>query len=296
MYRVLPKDIRVTGWTGVEPTFNARFDCTYRHYKYFFMGCGIGMDTGILDIEVMKKAASYFVGEHDFRNFCYIDLVNVESFVRTIHEVYIEPVGTSSPMASMYCLNVKGSGFLWHQVRCMVAILFAVGRHEEEPDVIPKLLDIKAYPGKPPYVIADEKPLVLYDCGFEPALKFRTSSSALSGVWNAYTRMWSEACIRSTMISVILGDLTKYPVDNGTSLLLPERDKKRKAFEATHKRKSILESKDFVTLEQRLAEMGPTKKRKYDAKQQKRKFFQESMANNSNNNEEEEEEEGKENE
>lgn len=243
------------------------------------MANGVGMDTGILDIELMKTAAASFVGEHDFRNFCYIDLVNVESFVRTIHEVYIEPVGTPSPFAGMYCLNVKGSGFLWHQVRCMVAILFAVGRHEESPDVIPKLLDVQAYPGKPPYVIADEKPLVLYDCGFEPALKFRTSSASLSGVWNAYTRMWSEACIRSTMISAILGDLTKYPVDNGASLLLPEREKKRKAFEATHKRKSVLESKDFVTLEQRLAEMGPTKKRKYEAKQQKRKYFHESQLN-----------------
>ena len=274
---MLPKDIRVTGWTGVSSKFNARFDCTYRHYKYFFMGSGIGMDTGVLDIELMKKAASAFVGEHDFRNFCYIDLVNVDSFVRTVHEVYIEPVGPSGA-SSMYCLNVKGSGFLWHQVRCMVAILFAVGRHEESPDVITKLLDVAAYPGKPPYVIADERPLVLYDCGFEPALQFRTSSASLSGVWNAYSRMWSEACIRSTMMSVILGDLTKYPVDNGTSLLLPAREEKRKAFEATHKRKSILESKDFVTLEQRLAEMGPTKKRKYDAKQQKRKFFNESKS------------------
>lgn len=259
------------------------------------MGSGIGMDTGILDIDLMKKASSYFIGEHDFRNFCYVDLINVESFVRTIHDVYIEPVGPpSSPMLSMYCLNVKGSGFLWHQVRCMVAILFAVGRHEESPDIITKLLDVKAYPGKPPYILADEMPLVLYDCGFEPALKFRTSSSSLSGVWNAYSRMWSEACIKSTMISVVLSDLTKYPVDNDTSLLLPEREKKRKAFEANHKRKSILESKDFVTLEQRLAEMGPTKKRKYEAKQQKRKYFNESKLNKDEDVEVEEKEEVKE--
>ena len=34
--RALPRDIRILGWTYVPPAFSARFDCDYRHYKYFF--------------------------------------------------------------------------------------------------------------------------------------------------------------------------------------------------------------------------------------------------------------------
>ncbi len=34
--RNLPQDIRVTGWTTVDPSFSARFDCQGRTYKYFF--------------------------------------------------------------------------------------------------------------------------------------------------------------------------------------------------------------------------------------------------------------------
>ena len=43
--RNLPQDIRVTGWTTVNPGFSARFDCQGRTYKYFF-------PLGQMDIEV----------------------------------------------------------------------------------------------------------------------------------------------------------------------------------------------------------------------------------------------------
>ena len=32
-------------------------------------------------------------------------------------------------------MTVKGMAFLWHQVRCMVAILFLIGENLEEPEV-----------------------------------------------------------------------------------------------------------------------------------------------------------------
>ena len=35
--RVLPQDIRVVGWAPVPVSFDARFSCVYRTYKYFFM-------------------------------------------------------------------------------------------------------------------------------------------------------------------------------------------------------------------------------------------------------------------
>lgn len=35
----------------------------------------------------------------------------------------------------LWVIKIRGSAFLWHQVRCMVAVLFLVGRGLESPDV-----------------------------------------------------------------------------------------------------------------------------------------------------------------
>ena len=35
----------------------------------------------------------------------------------------------------MCVVTVKGMAFLWHQIRCMVAILFLIGQNLEEPEV-----------------------------------------------------------------------------------------------------------------------------------------------------------------
>lgn len=46
----------------------------------------------------------------------------------------------------MYVLTIKGKAFLWHQIRCIMAILFLIGQNKEEPVVINELLDISENP------------------------------------------------------------------------------------------------------------------------------------------------------
>ncbi|KAI8480908.1 tRNA pseudouridine synthase 3 [Branchiostoma belcheri] len=76
--KVLPPDIRVLAWAPVDPDFSARFSCQQRTYKYFF-------PKGNLDIQRMHLAAQKLVGEHDFRNFCKMDVANgVVTFIRRI--------------------------------------------------------------------------------------------------------------------------------------------------------------------------------------------------------------------
>jgi tRNA pseudouridine38/39 synthase len=53
------------------------------------------------------------------------------------------------------------------QVRCIAAVLLMVGRGQEAPGVVSRLLDVAAAPCKPQYNIADEAPLLLYACEFE---------------------------------------------------------------------------------------------------------------------------------
>ncbi|KAL8938445.1 MAG: hypothetical protein Q9216_003896 [Gyalolechia sp. 2 TL-2023] len=84
----------------------------------------------------------------------------------------------ASPLAQsipkLYAFKVKGSGFLWHQVRHMVAILFLIGQGLEKPSLVDDLLDTKKTPQKPVYDMADAAPLVLEDCKFGSGLRWIT--------------------------------------------------------------------------------------------------------------------------
>ena len=100
----------------------------------------------------------------------------------------------------LYFFEIKGSAFLYHQVRCITAVLMAVGRHLETPDVVDRLLDVDTNPRRPNYELADESPLILYDCGFDPLLDggvdFRVSPDALQRVCEHLDRTWSWAAAR----------------------------------------------------------------------------------------------------
>lgn len=47
---------------------------------------------------------------------------------------------------SMYVAIITGSGFLWHQIRCLIGVLFLIGQEREEPEVIKRLLDVETNP------------------------------------------------------------------------------------------------------------------------------------------------------
>ncbi|KAK5660929.1 hypothetical protein OQA88_12303 [Cercophora sp. LCS_1] len=202
--RLLPPDIRVLAWAPtLPPNFSARFSCRERQYRYFFTQPAFppvptsleggpvtkgAMKDGWLDIDKMREAAKLFEGVHDFRNFCKIDPTKqLTTFARRIFEsdiVEVKDVSTALPYLNheqfrpqgagsadgvhpkVYYFHVRGSAFLWHQIRCMVSVLFLVAQGLEPPSIISDLLDITKNPRKPNYNMADEVPLVLWDCIF----------------------------------------------------------------------------------------------------------------------------------
>ncbi|KAF4377160.1 hypothetical protein G4B88_009152 [Cannabis sativa] len=166
--RALPNDIRVLGWCPVPIDFSARFSCLGREYKYFFWGDN-------LDLLAMESSGEKFIGEHDFRNFCKMDALNVHAYTRRVKSFEIYPCDVRFQGNQLWAIRIKGSAFLWHQVRCMVAVLFMIGQGLESPDVIDTLLDVDRIPRKPQYLMAPEIPLVLHSCEFED-LKFICSS------------------------------------------------------------------------------------------------------------------------
>ncbi len=202
--RVLPKEIRVLGWSTIPETFSARFSARYREYKYFII------DDGKLNLEKMRQGAQLLLGEHDFRNFCKPDVVAVKSFVRTILKSRLEYV------PEVLCghrrvleLYITGTAFLWHQVRCIAALLLMIGQGKEEPSIMTTLLDTEATPRKPLYLMASEEPLLLFNCKY-PDLKFHRTWKAHSvvreGIDEAISSHLTRAAILHAMEQKITSD------------------------------------------------------------------------------------------
>ena len=181
--RVLPPTIRVLAWSPVSPDFSARFNCTHRHYKYFFTAHD-------LDISLMQYAAAALPGEHDFRNLSKLDPAKqITDFRRRIMKADIALVSGQGENA-MYVLDLVGSAFLYHQVRHIVAILFLVGAGLESPSIVPTLMNVDGserppssptdaplpiVDRKPEYQMADALPLMLWDCAFSDSdVQWRT--------------------------------------------------------------------------------------------------------------------------
>jgi tRNA U38,U39,U40 pseudouridine synthase TruA len=206
-----------------KPRFSARFDATSRAYKYFFT-------KGCLDVTAMRAAARYFVGKHDFRNFCKIDAEKVTNFERVMYKVEVCRIMDDSPDAdpseddavdkeyTRYYIFVRGQAFLWHQVRCMAAVLFEIGQGNESPDIVFRMLnDVgrKSGPfskGKPCYPMAPAIPLLLYECTFPPSvasfkvavrnqqdINFTSFSRADADIANSYGTIASQTSIIHAM-------------------------------------------------------------------------------------------------
>ena len=204
--RVLPKQIRAISWMPVvTPNYSARFDCIGRTYKYFF-------PRGDLNIEKMQEACNNLVGSHDFRNFCKMDVGNgVVTYIRRLDHVQIKTVTKNHEGLTefdMLYLEIKGSAFLWHQIRCIVAILMLIGQQKESPDVIKELLDVEKYDKKPQYSLASEIPLNLFHCNFrdEPVEglqmhnKWIFDEESLRNVVVDLQEHWCSQNIKTTMI------------------------------------------------------------------------------------------------
>lgn len=174
---LLPPEIRVLEVVPAPEGFTARFDCRYREYHYYF-------PRQTLDIGKMREAASMILGEHDFRNFCKRDpSKDVQNFVRTILESRIEDVGEHSGSPhDMFKFVIRGTAFLYHQVRCTMAVLFLVGQGKDDPEVVRYLLSNLYENWRPTYQMASEIPLVLVECGFDK-VKFSTKDESVSDLF-----------------------------------------------------------------------------------------------------------------
>lgn len=262
--KLLPDDIRVLAWASVKPTFNARFDCKSRTYKYFF-------EKGTLDIDLMRRAAEYMIGTHDFRNFCRLDpSKNITNYERQILALDIKPV-----VGDFYEVELKGTAFLWHQVRCIMSVLFLVGQRLEEPEVVQSLLDVNQVPARPNYPMASEIPLMLYDCEFEN-IEWNYANNNVSEIhlptplrtFYHLHELWSSYMIKGLLYKTCLDTLKGFPLSDVRNLDDYKRSYEDKQRVVVLGGGKTIKSKNYKKLLARpQADSDQVKKEKYRLKQ-----------------------------
>lgn len=212
--RVLPEEVKVIAWAPVDKEFSSRFNCKSRSYSYIF-------PKGDLDLESIREATNYLVGEHDFRNLCSFDLKNgVTNHNRKILSVTIEPIMTlenagnsnsrSDSSYKFYQIIIVGQAFLYHQIRCIMTVLFLIGNGKESPMVVKDLLDITKCSARPNYNRADPVPLSLFDCQYDESnLPFGWvyTESSVNNLTKHIRYIWYKYKTKTLLIEKILMDL-----------------------------------------------------------------------------------------
>ncbi|KAK9389840.1 pseudouridine synthase [Lipomyces mesembrius] len=204
---LLPLDIRIYQVCLHPPdNFDARFSCVARHYKYIFVSRNRN-----LDVDSMRTAAKMMLGAHDFRNFCKIDgSKQITNFNRCILHADITLVShqfRGDGDDEVYMFDLKGTAFLWHQVRCIMGVLLLVGQGLEKPDIVEKLLDVKQYPCKPIYDMASDTPLVLYNCEFGDDVQWKglsdfkssAAGTAISSSRGVAYALWYDGLVKNEL-------------------------------------------------------------------------------------------------
>lgn len=139
--RYLPEDIGIYSCQEVHPRFHARLNAISKTYRYRIWNSDspcvfdrkyLWQLPEKLDLEAMRKAAAYFLGEHDFSAFCANKKMK-KSTVRRIDAIHIERIGEE------VVLTFTGNGFLYNMVRIMVGTLVEVGRGERNADNVSAL-------------------------------------------------------------------------------------------------------------------------------------------------------------
>uniref|UniRef100_A0A8C4N5W7 Pseudouridine synthase I TruA alpha/beta domain-containing protein n=1 Tax=Eptatretus burgeri TaxID=7764 RepID=A0A8C4N5W7_EPTBU len=111
--------------------------------------------------------------------------------------------GLSSLGFDLFVFEVRGYAFLYHQVRCMMAILLHVGSRHEDPSVVSKLLDVEENPRKPQYTMAPDSHLILHSCEFE-SLEWQDDANHLEYLIGHFQRLWTEQATRCALIGQML--------------------------------------------------------------------------------------------
>ncbi|MCI8518566.1 MAG: tRNA pseudouridine(38-40) synthase TruA [Hungatella sp.] len=167
----LPEDIRVQSSEEVAPDWHPRKQNCVKTYEYRILNRKVDMPTMRLysyfsyfplNVERMRRAASFLVGEHDFKSFCTVR-GQAEDTVRTIYR--LDVIGEKNRIT----IRVSGSGFLYNMVRIIAGTLMKVGMGVYPPEHVKEILRARNRQAAGP--TAPAKGLTLMGMEYETELK-----------------------------------------------------------------------------------------------------------------------------
>ena len=142
----LPEDVRVIQSEEVPLDWHPRKQNCTKTYEYKILNCRIEVPTRrlyahfchyTLDIEKMRQAASYLIGEHDFASFCASNH-QAEETVRNLYEITVDK-GSDD----IVTIRLRGNGFLYNMVRIIAGTLIRIGSGMYPPEHMKTILEAR---------------------------------------------------------------------------------------------------------------------------------------------------------
>ena len=140
-----PLPIAILKAEEVDETFHARFSAILRHYEYLIINRRSPLTLnkhqawGVfkeININYIKEATSFFLGQHDFSAFRSIDCQSSSS-IKTIQSCSVKKND------EYISINVSAKSFLHSQVRIMTGTLVEVGKGKIKPSDVKEIIKSK---------------------------------------------------------------------------------------------------------------------------------------------------------
>ena len=142
---LLPKDIRFIWAQKVNNNFHSRFSAISRTYRYIIRNSSFPSALNRsrhlwikedLDLQSMRRASSYLIGDRDFTSFRSSSCQSKSSF-RNIYSIKIKKKG------ELILIDITANAFLLNMVRIIVGTLLEVGRKKITPKKVKLILDAR---------------------------------------------------------------------------------------------------------------------------------------------------------
>ncbi len=139
----LPRDIRVKRSWQADESFHCRFSAKGKRYIYRIVNAPHASALlerftlhvpEKLDIALMREAAEYIKGTHDFASFCAAG-GSAKTTVRTVTRLDITKNG------ELIEITVEGNGFLYNMVRIIAGTLIEVGKRKKTPARVKEIIE-----------------------------------------------------------------------------------------------------------------------------------------------------------
>ena len=141
--RYLPDDIGILEVSEAAPRFHSRLNAVGKTYTYRLAWDG---NKHVFDrkyvtfleekpnVERMKEAAAFLIGEHDFKSFC-ANRKMKKSTVRKLYSIHFQE------SREELAIEFNGNGFLYNMVRILTGTLLEVGDGKRQPEDMKKILE-----------------------------------------------------------------------------------------------------------------------------------------------------------